>query len=37
MQRPSAQRAVSGCPSILGRWLRPVAKNHRDFVTELDL
>jgi hypothetical protein len=40
MQRPSAIRAASGCPSILdiesGSWSRPVAKNHRDFGTELD-
>jgi hypothetical protein len=29
-------RAASGCPSIdLGSW-SPVAKNYRDFVTELD-
>jgi len=36
MQRLSAHRAVSGCPSIAGSWLRPVAENYRDFVTELD-
>jgi hypothetical protein len=33
-------RAALGCPSILaidlGSWSRPVAKNHRDFGTELD-
>jgi hypothetical protein len=38
MQRtPRAlSRAASGCPSIPGSWSRPVAKNHRDFATELD-
>jgi hypothetical protein len=29
-------RAAPGCPSITGRWSRPVAKNHRDFGTKLD-
>jgi len=29
-------RAASGCPSILGSWSRPVAKNQRHFGTELD-
>jgi GrpB-like predicted nucleotidyltransferase (UPF0157 family) len=29
-------RAASGCPSIPGSWSRPVAKNYRDFATELD-
>jgi hypothetical protein len=29
-------RAALGCPSIAGSWSRPVAKNHRDFGTELD-
>jgi len=37
MQRLSANRAASGCPSITGSWLRPVANKYRDFVTELDL
>ena len=36
MQRLSAHRAASGYPSITGSWLRPVAKNYRDFATELD-
>jgi hypothetical protein len=36
MQRLSALRAASGCPSITGSWSRPVAKNHRDFVIELE-
>jgi hypothetical protein len=36
MQRLSANRAASGCPSITGSGLRPVAKHYRDFVTELD-
>jgi hypothetical protein len=36
MQRLSAHRAVSGCPWITGRGLRRVAKQYRDFVTELD-
>jgi hypothetical protein len=36
MQRLSANRAESGCPSITGSGLRPVAKHYRDFVTELD-
>jgi len=34
MQRLSAQRAASGCPSIAGSWSRLVAE-HRDFVIEL--
>jgi hypothetical protein len=29
-------RAARGCPSITGSWPRPVAKNYRDFGTELD-
>lgn len=29
-------RAAVGCPSILGSWSRPVAKNQRHFGTELD-
>jgi hypothetical protein len=29
-------RAAVGCPSITGSWSRPVAKNDRDFGTELD-
>jgi hypothetical protein len=29
-------RAAVCCPSITGSWSRPVAKNHRDFETELD-
>jgi hypothetical protein len=37
LQRLSAYRAESGCPSITGSWLRLVAKHYRDFVTELDL
>jgi hypothetical protein len=37
MQRLSARRAASGCLSITGSWLRPVAKHYRDFATELDL
>jgi len=36
MQRLRAKRAESGCPSITGSWLWPVAKHCRDFVTELD-
>jgi len=36
MQRLRAHRAASGCPLILGSWSRPVAKNYRDFGTELD-
>jgi hypothetical protein len=36
MQRLSAIRAESGCPSITGSWSRPVAKHYRDFMTELD-
>jgi hypothetical protein len=40
MQRLSAHRAASGCPSILdiesGSWSRPVANKHRDFGAELD-
>jgi len=35
MQRLSAQRAASGCPSITGSWSRLAAENHRDFVIEL--
>jgi hypothetical protein len=34
-QRES-HRAACGCPSIAGSWSRPVAKNYRDFATELD-
>jgi hypothetical protein len=29
-------RAAAGCPTISGSRLRPVAKNYRDFATELD-
>jgi hypothetical protein len=29
-------RAARGCPTITGSWSRPVAKNNRDFTTELD-
>ncbi|HEU4879287.1 MAG TPA: hypothetical protein VFT21_07540 [Gemmatimonadaceae bacterium] len=29
-------RAARGCPSITGSWSQPVAKNSRDFGTELD-
>jgi hypothetical protein len=29
-------RAALGCPSITGSWSRPVAKNNRDYQTELD-
>jgi len=29
-------RAARGCPSLTGSWLRPVAKQYRDFATELD-
>jgi hypothetical protein len=29
-------RAALGCPSIMGSRSRPVAKNRRDFRTELD-
>jgi hypothetical protein len=37
MQTLRAHRAASGCPLILGSWSRPVvAKNYRDFETELD-
>jgi hypothetical protein len=36
MQRLSALRAASGCPSITGSRSRPVAKDHRDFVIELE-
>jgi len=36
MQRLSAHRAASGCLWITGSGSRPVAKNYRDFVTELD-
>jgi hypothetical protein len=36
MQGLSAHRAASGCPSILGSRSTPVAKNDRDFLTELD-
>jgi len=36
MQRLRAHRAMSGCPSITGSGSWPVAKNYRDFVTELD-
>jgi hypothetical protein len=36
MQRLSAHRAASGCPSITRSGLRRIAKNYRDFVTELD-
>jgi len=37
LRRPSAYRAVSGYPSITGSWLRLVAQDYCDFVTELDL
>jgi hypothetical protein len=36
MQTLSAHRAVRGRPSITGSRSRPVAKNHRDFLTTLD-
>jgi hypothetical protein len=36
MKRLNAHHAASGCPSIMGSWLRPVAGNYRDFVTKLD-
>jgi hypothetical protein len=36
MQRLRAHRAASGCPLFLGSGSRPVAKNYRDFETELD-
>jgi hypothetical protein len=29
-------RAALGCPLLTGSWSRPVAKNYRDFATELD-
>jgi len=29
-------RVAAGCPSIPGSGSRPVAKNYRDFGTELD-
>jgi hypothetical protein len=29
-------RAARGCPQFTGSWSRPVAKNRRDFGTELD-
>jgi hypothetical protein len=29
-------RAARGCPSLTGSQLWPVAKNNRDFATELD-
>jgi hypothetical protein len=35
MNRHSAKRAASGCPSILGGRPRPVA-HYRDFAPELD-
>jgi len=36
LKRLSANRAVSGYPSITGSWLRLVAQNYCDFATELD-
>jgi hypothetical protein len=31
-----SHRGACGCPSIAGSWSQPVAKNYRDFGSELD-